>query len=104
YMQTEFQAPVEAAELKLAQAIAPISPRAVNPLSLDLTDNLLESDRPNLLQAIDNSIQYIRTPSAERRYPVAGISRDRMERSLVRFRRLVQVSRTAKDLQQAVNR
>jgi len=104
YMQTEFQAPVEAAELKLAQAIAPIPARAVNPLSLDLTDDLLESDRPNLLQAIDNSIQYIRTPSAERRYPVAGISRDRMERSLVRFRRLVQVSRTAKDLQQAVNR
>ncbi|MFN5836324.1 MAG: MltA domain-containing protein, partial [Pseudanabaena sp.] len=104
YMQTEFQAPVEAAELQLAKAIAPISPKAVNPLSLDLTDDLLERDRANLLQAIDNSIRYIRTPSAERRYPVAGISRDRMERSLVRFRRLVQVSRSAKDLQQAVNR
>ncbi|MCA6585958.1 MAG: MltA domain-containing protein [Pseudanabaena sp. M090S1SP1A06QC] len=103
-MQTEFQAPVEAAELQLAKAIAPISPKAVNPLSLDLTDDLLERDRANLLQAIDNSIRYIRTPSAERRYPVAGISRDRMERSLVRFRRLVQVSRSAKDLQQAVNR
>ncbi|MEI6330135.1 MAG: MltA domain-containing protein [Pseudanabaena sp. ELA645] len=104
YMQTDFQLPAEAAELKLAQAVVPLSPRATNPLNLDITDDLLESDRPNLLKAIDNSIQYIQTPTAERRYPVAGISRDLMERSLVRFRRLVQVSRTAKDLQQAVNR
>ena len=104
YMQTHFQSPAEAAELKLAQAIVPIAPRAVNPLTLDITDDLLESDRQNLLQAIDHSIQYIRTPSAAKRYPVAGISQDLMERSLVRFRRLVQVSRTAKDLQQAVNR
>lgn len=104
YMQTEFQLPAEAAELKLAQAIVPIAPRAVNPLTLDITDDLLGSDRQNLLQAIANSIQYIQTPSADKRYPVAGISRDLMERSLVRFHRLVQVSRTAKDLQQAVNR
>ncbi len=104
YMQTDFQSPAQAAELKLAQAIIPIAPRAVNPLTLDFTDDLLESDRPNLLQAIDNSIQYMRTPTADKRYPVAGISRDLMERSLVRFRRLVQVSRTAQDLQQAVNR
>ena len=104
YMQTDFQLPAEAAELKLAQAIVPIAPRAVNPLTLDITDDLLGSDRQNLLQAIANSIQYIQTPSADKRYPVAGISRDLMERSLVRFHRLVQVSRTAKDLQQAVNR
>jgi len=104
YMQTDFQKPAEAAELQSNQAIAPISPRAVNPLTLDLTDDLLESDRANLLQAIDHSIAYIRTPSAAKRYPIAGISQDLMERSLVRFRRLVQVSRTAKDLQQAVSR
>lgn len=104
YMQTDFQMPAEAAELKLAQAVIPIAPRAVNPLNLDISDDLLESDRANLLQAIDNSIKYIRTPTADRRYPVAGISRDLMERSLIRFRRLVQISRTAKDLQQAVNR
>ena len=104
YMQTDFQLPAAAAELQLAQAVVPLAPHATNPLNLDITDDLLESDRQNLLKAIDNSIQYIQTPSAERRYPVAGISRDLMERSLVRFRRLVQVSRTAKDLQQAVNR
>ncbi|NUN65338.1 murein transglycosylase [Pseudanabaena biceps] len=103
-MQTDFQAPAQAAEQKLAQAVIPISPRVLNPLSLDITDDLLDCDRQNLLQAIDYSIQYIRTPSAEKRYPVAGISREQVERSLVRFRRLVQVSRTAKDLQQAVNR
>ncbi len=104
YMQTDFQVPVEAAELKLAQAVVPIPARVVNPLAIDIPDDLLESDRPNLLQAIDHSIQYIRTPLAESRYPVAGISRDLIERSLLRFRRLVQVSRTSKDLQQAVNR
>jgi membrane-bound lytic murein transglycosylase A len=103
-MQTDFQLPAAAAELKLAQAVVPLAPHGTNPLNLDITDDLLESDRQNLLKVIDNSIQYIQTPSAERRYPVAGISRDLMERSLVRFRRLVQVSRTAKDLQQAVNR
>jgi membrane-bound lytic murein transglycosylase A len=104
YIQTNFQKPAEAAELQSNQPIAPLSPKAINPLTLDLTDDLLESDRPNLLQAIDHSIQYIRTPNAAKRYPVAGISQDLMDRSLVRFRRLVQISRTAKDLQIAVNR
>lgn len=104
YIQMDFQSPAEAVELQSTDAIAPLSPHAVNPLTLDLTDDLLESDRANLLQAIDHSIQYIRTPSAAKRYPVAGISQELMDRSLVRFRRLVQVSRTAKDLQQAVSR
>ena len=104
YMQSEFQLSAQAAELQQSQAIVPLSPRATNPLSLDITDDLLERDRPVLLQAIDHSIRYIRTPSAAKRYPVAGISQELVEKSLVRFRRLVQVSRTAKDLQQAVNR
>ncbi len=104
YMQTDFQLPAQAAELKLTKAILPIAPRAVNPLTDYLTDDLLEQDRPNLLQAIDSSIQYIRTPTAAKRYPIAGITRDQMDRSLVRFRRLVQVSRSARDLQQAVSR
>jgi len=103
-MQSEFQLSAQAAELQQSQAIVPLSPRATNPLSLDITDDLLERDRPVLLQAIDHSIRYIRTPSAAKRYPVAGISQELVEKSLVRFRRLVQVSRTAKDLQQAVNR
>jgi membrane-bound lytic murein transglycosylase A len=104
YLQTDFQLPAAATELSLNRAIAPISPSTVNPLTLDITDDLLDRDRNSLLQAIDHSLQYIRTPAADKRYPVAGLSRDLMERSLVRFRRLVQVSRTAKDLQQAVNR
>ncbi|OIP68711.1 MAG: murein transglycosylase [Oscillatoriales cyanobacterium CG2_30_44_21] len=104
YMQTEFQLPAQAAELQQSQAIVPLSPSATNPLSLDITDDLLECERPVLLQAIDHSIRYIRTPSAAKRYPIAGITQEQVEKSLVRFRRLVQVSRTAKDLQQAVNR
>ncbi|MDX2256043.1 MAG: MltA domain-containing protein [Pseudanabaenaceae cyanobacterium bins.39] len=104
YVQMHFQNPVEAAELQTQPSLLPITSRAINPLSLDITDDLLERDRAKLLTAIDLSIQYIRTPTAARRYPIAGISRDLMERSLIRFRRLVQVSRTAKDLQQAVNR
>ncbi|NJK33663.1 MAG: murein transglycosylase [Oscillatoriales cyanobacterium SM2_2_1] len=69
-----------------------------------LTDDRFEGDRSALLGAVDHSLRFIRTPSAARRYPVAGITRERMERSLVRFRRLVEVSRTAADLQRAVAR
>ncbi len=104
YMQAHFQAPAEAAEQKLSPAIKPLDLRAVNPLTLAITDDLLGRDRDQFLQAIDYSIKYIRNPSAAKRYPVAGITRDLMERSLLRFRRLVQISRTAQDLQQAIAR
>jgi len=69
-----------------------------------IVDDLFESDRSSLLGAIDYSLKYIRTPSAARRYPVDGISRDRMEKSLIRFRYLVQTSLTAQDLDNTVKK
>jgi hypothetical protein len=48
-------------------------------------------DRQALLKSIDYSLRYLASPSAAqayRRYPVPGITRDRVRRSLVRFRQL----------------
>ena len=94
--------PVTLQELRIAEALVPRPKEAKNPLLDGITDDLLAQDRPRLLQAIDYSIKYIQSPAAARRYPIAGITRDRMERSLLRFQRLVQTAKTATDLQQAV--
>ncbi|MDY7012337.1 MAG: MltA domain-containing protein [Cyanobacteriota bacterium] len=64
-------------------------------------------DKRVLLQSIDHSLRYLDTPTAARAYrdyPVAGITRDRVRRSLVRFRQLVVNSRSAAQLQAAVKR
>ncbi len=68
----------------------------------ELVDDLFERDRISLLNAIDNSLKFIRT--AHKRYPVEGISRDRVEKSLLRFRQLVQTSPTALELDNAVKK
>jgi membrane-bound lytic murein transglycosylase A len=68
----------------------------------NLLDDLLESDRPQLIQAIDRSLKFIRTPTASKLYPRAGISRDRMEKSLVRFRYLAENTVTSEEFQQAI--
>lgn len=62
-------------------------------------------DRASLLTAIDNSLAYLRTPgsvTAYRNYAVPGITHSRVQRSLVRFRTLVNQSNSARSLQQAV--
>jgi membrane-bound lytic murein transglycosylase A len=64
-------------------------------------------DRQALLKSIDYSLRYLASPSAAqayRRYRVPGITRDRVRRSLVRFRQLVVTSRSPAELQAAVNR
>lgn len=70
--------------------------------SQNLQDDLLESDRPKLIQAIDHSLKFIRTPTAAKLYPRAGISRDRMEKSLMRFRYLAETIPTSAEFQQAI--
>lgn len=67
----------------------------------------IEADRQALLTAIDLSLRYLRSPaaaSAYQNYPVAGVSRDRVRRSLERFRQLVTTSTSAAELQTAVAR
>ncbi|XWK85915.1 MAG: murein transglycosylase A [Phormidium sp.] len=62
-------------------------------------------DKRALLQSIDNSLRYLGTPraaAAYAKYPVPGITLDRVQRSLVRFRQLVVNSRSAAQLKAAV--
>ena len=62
-------------------------------------------DKVAMLKSIDHSLRYLDTPAAIKayqNYPIQGISRDRVRRSLVRFRQLVNTSRSATELQTAV--
>ncbi|MBW4576428.1 MAG: murein transglycosylase A [Aphanothece sp. CMT-3BRIN-NPC111] len=62
-------------------------------------------DRQALLASIDNSLRYLQTVKAAetyQKYPDTGITRDRVVRSLVRFRQLVVSSKSAQELQNAV--
>lgn len=64
-------------------------------------------DRQALLAALDHSLRYLRSPAAAtayQRYPVPGVTRSRVQRSLERFRQLVRVSRSPAELQAAVQR
>ena len=64
-------------------------------------------DKLAMLKSIDNSLRYLDTPAAIKayqNYPVQGIGRDRVRRSLVRFRQLVNTSRSAGELQAAVKK
>ena len=68
-----------------------------------------QPDRPGdqraLSAAIDRSLRYLKTPAAAaayRHYPIPGISRDRVQRSLQRFRKLLLTSSSPQELQTAV--
>jgi membrane-bound lytic murein transglycosylase A len=64
-------------------------------------------DKAAMLKSIDNSLRYLETPAATKAYQnylVQGISRDRVQRSLVRFRQLVTSNNSAADLQAAVKK
>jgi membrane-bound lytic murein transglycosylase A len=91
----------------------PLQP--VNPTSSDQFPALLGLDsalwngsgehRQRLLQAIAHSLDYLDTPAAAAaydQYPVPGFSRDRVRRSLQRFRQLLLDARSPAQLQAAV--
>ncbi|MEA5602775.1 murein transglycosylase A [Nostoc sp. UHCC 0252] len=64
-------------------------------------------DRNALLASIDNSLLYLTKKeaiAAYQNYPIKEITRDRVRRSLLRFRQLVVNSRSADQLQAAVRR
>ena len=63
----------------------------------------LDNDRSALLKSIDRSLKYLQTDAADRayaNYPIVGVTRDRVLRSLRRFRTLAQTSKTPEQLQQ----
>lgn len=58
-------------------------------------DERLLTDKKTLLQAIDHSLRYLNSSAAIRayqNYTISEITRQRVQRSLVRFRQLVQNS------------
>ena len=64
-------------------------------------------DKAAMLKSIDHSLSYLDTPAATRayqNYPVQGIGRARVRRSLVRFRQLVATNSSAATLQAAVKK
>jgi membrane-bound lytic murein transglycosylase A len=66
-----------------------------------------KGDKANLLKAIDRSLSYIQTGAAQaayQNYPVPGITRERVRRSLVRFRELLQAAQTPEALSAGVRR
>lgn len=68
-------------------------------------DPQLLQERAAVLQAIDHSLAYLATDAAAedyQNYPIQGITRSRVRRSLRRFRQLVRHSPTTEALQQAV--
>jgi membrane-bound lytic murein transglycosylase A len=78
-----------------------------SPLGLD--DQLWgkSGDKLAMIKSIDGSLKYLETPkaiAAYKNYPVQGISRDRVKRSLVRFRQLLATSKSAPELQAAVKK
>ncbi|AFZ01934.1 murein transglycosylase A [Calothrix sp. PCC 6303] len=63
-------------------------------------------DKQNLLKAIDYSLSYLQTPDAKatyQKYIIPEITRERVEKSLKRFRELVINSQNAQELQANVN-
>ncbi|HEY9874725.1 MAG TPA: murein transglycosylase A [Candidatus Obscuribacterales bacterium] len=98
-------------------AVPLVEQTQVNPPSsqedlIGLDDQLFRKlDRPGdrnaLVASINNSLRYLRTPKAQAAYQdyrVPGITRDRVRRSLVRFRQLLLSSKTPAELQAAVKR
>jgi len=70
-----------------------------------LRDNRLWQDRAALLQAIDHSLAYLSTPAAQEayaQYAMPEFTRDRVRRSLTRFRQLVRSSNSPEALQAAI--
>lgn len=88
-----------------------LSPTQVPPtlgLDADLwqTPNA-KGDKTLLLKSIDYSLRYLDTGAARaayRNYPVPGVTRDRVQRSLLRFRTLLRTSPSPEALATAVRR
>ncbi|NEO25389.1 MAG: murein transglycosylase [Kamptonema sp. SIO4C4] len=80
--------------------------------SLGFDEQLWESfrgsgDKQALIESINNSLRYLNTPGAAKAYEdysIPWITRDRVRRSLLRFRELVRNSNSPEELQAAVKR
>ncbi|MFM2428799.1 MAG: hypothetical protein RLZZ511_12 [Cyanobacteriota bacterium] len=98
---------------KLTPKPTPTLPlRLVTPpdlVTLGVDDRLFgaQGARSALVSALNQSLRYLQTPKAQqiyRAYPVKGFTRQRMEKSLQRFRQLVLEAKSATALQAAVQK
>ncbi|MEG4091919.1 murein transglycosylase A [Microcoleus sp. Pol12B4] len=101
-----------------AVAAPPLEPISVNQLQASELESIAfdaqiwgENGKPGdkelLLRSIDNSLRYLDTSAAATaysHYPIAEVTRDRVRRSLDRFRQLVVSSTTPAQLQESVKR
>ncbi|KAM3115584.1 murein transglycosylase A [Phormidesmis sp. 146-33] len=94
----------------LQKPVVPLRPSKPSE-GLGLDDQLWgmgrSGDRKALLTAVDRSLWYLQTAQAAeayRKYPVKGVTRDRVVRSLRRFRQLLLTARSAQALQVAVQK
>jgi membrane-bound lytic murein transglycosylase A len=88
-----------------AQILQPL----VNPEAIALPDYGLwqAQERQRLLTALDHSLRYLETNTAREAYAAIaepGFTRDRVRRSLLRFRQLVQQHNDPRQLHQAIQR
>ena len=64
-------------------------------------------DKWSLIRAVSHSLNYLKTPSAREdyaNYPIPGITRDRVQRSLTRFKTLLKTAPNPEALQTALER
>ncbi len=106
--------PAANSPIKPAEQAAPDGPAlrrlTAVPAGLGLDNQIfgsagMQSDRDALIQAVDYSLDYLATDKAVdayANYPIEGVSRDRVRRSLQRFKQLLQGSNSAQALQAAV--
>ena len=99
-------------------AFPPLQPVSANQLQASESESIAfddqiwgvqgqPGDKASLLKSIDYSLGYLDTAAAANaysRYQVAGITRDRVRRSLARFRQLAIDSTTPSQLEQSVKR
>ena len=97
---------VSPASLLKAQILKPIQDQTLEK-SLGQDEQLWgkNGDKAALLKAVNYSLDYLKTAKAiqdYQNYPVQGVTRERVRRSLLRFRTLLQQSTNAEALERAV--
>lgn len=94
--------------LLLSQGLPLVPVKSLENSEIIGRDNQLwTKDRGVLIQAINQSLQYLNSSNAARayrNYPVKGITLERVKRSLLRFRTLVKQARSPEELQTAVKK
>ncbi|EAZ87953.1 MltA domain-containing protein, partial [Crocosphaera chwakensis] len=101
------------AQMMMAQEL-PL--RQINPTEINIvwsedeqlwgtTEN--PGDKWSLIRAISYSLRYLDTPKAAEvynNYPIPGVTRDRVRRSLSRFKELLKIAKTPEALQAAIEK